>query len=167
VSLFEPIFLALNDAGARYVVVGGLATVLHGYARLTVDVDLVVDLAPDRARTTIDTLLALGFQSRVPVDAVDFADPVVRRRWIDEKGMQVFSLVDRDNPMRVIDLFVEEPMDFEGLWARAELMPLSSTTVRVASLDDLIALKRQAGRPRDLDDIAQLERIRQKRDEKA
>ena len=164
-SLFEPIFLALNDAGARYVVVGGLATVLHGYARLTVDVDLVVDLAPDRARTTIDTLVTLGFRARVPVDARDFADPAVRRRWIDEKGMQVFSLVDQDNPMRVIDLFVEAPLDFEALWSRAEIMPLAGTTVRVASLDDLIAMKRQAGRPRDLDDIAQLERIRDRRDD--
>jgi hypothetical protein len=45
-SLFEPVFLALNNAEVRYVVVGGLATVLHGYARLTADIDLVVDLAP-------------------------------------------------------------------------------------------------------------------------
>ena len=45
-ALFEPVFRALNDTGARYVVVGGLATVLHGYARFTADADLVVDLAP-------------------------------------------------------------------------------------------------------------------------
>ncbi len=43
-ALFEPVFRALNDTGARYVVVGGLATVPHGYARVTADADLVVDL---------------------------------------------------------------------------------------------------------------------------
>ncbi|MDQ3031572.1 MAG: hypothetical protein M3Y87_04085 [Myxococcota bacterium] len=48
-SSFEPIFRAPDEAGARYVVVGGLAVVLHGYARLTADIDLVVDLAPGEA----------------------------------------------------------------------------------------------------------------------
>ena len=42
-SLFEPIFAALENGTVRYVVVGGMATVLHGYARLTADVDIIVD----------------------------------------------------------------------------------------------------------------------------
>lgn len=41
--LFEPLFAALEEGDVRYVVVGGLATVLHGHARLTADVDLVID----------------------------------------------------------------------------------------------------------------------------
>ena len=164
-SLFEPLFRALNQRGGRYVVVGGLATVLHGYARLTADVDLVVDLSPEPARKTIDALLGLGFVPRAPVDAAGFADPVVRQRWADENGMQVFSLVDGANPMRVVDLFVRSPIDFEALWSRAETMALDATTVRVAALDDLIALKREAGRRQDLDDIEQLERIQRRRRE--
>ena len=40
--LYEPLFHALNASGARYVVVGGVATVLHGYARLTADIDLII-----------------------------------------------------------------------------------------------------------------------------
>ena len=63
-ALFEPVFRALNDTGARYVVVGGLATVLHGYARFTADADLVVDLAPTPAKHIIDALTALGFVPR-------------------------------------------------------------------------------------------------------
>jgi hypothetical protein len=47
-ALFEPLFAALNRAEVRYVVVGALATVLHGYARLTADVDLVIDLTRPR-----------------------------------------------------------------------------------------------------------------------
>jgi hypothetical protein len=91
VSLFEPLFEALNQAGVRYVVVGGLATVLHGFARLTADVDLSVDLDPAEALKAIDTLLGLGLQPRVPVEARRFADPEVRRAWIEEEGMQVFT----------------------------------------------------------------------------
>ncbi|ULA62019.1 MAG: hypothetical protein LZF60_380231 [Nitrospira sp.] len=66
-SVFESIFQVLNTAGVRYVVVGGLATVLHGYARLTADVDLAVDLAPEEATKMIRTLVANGFRSQVPV----------------------------------------------------------------------------------------------------
>ena len=163
-SLFEPLFRALNATGSRYVVVGGLATVLHGYARLTADVDLIVDLAPQPARRLVEALVDLGLSPRAPVDAVDFADPARRERWADEKGMQVFSLVDGANPMRAVDLFVRSPIDFELLWSRAQVMPLESTEVRVASLDDLIALKQLAGRPQDVDDIRQLEQIRRRRE---
>lgn len=166
-SLFEPLFAALNATGTRYVVVGGVATVLHGYARLTADVDLIVDLAPVPARKLLDALVSLGFSPRAPVDAVKFADRETRERWAEEKGMQVFSLVDRANPMRAVDLFVRSPIEFEQLWSRAEVMTLESTTVRVAALDDLIALKRMAARPQDLDDIEQLERIKRRREPEA
>ena len=164
-SFFEPLFQALNEAGVRYVVVGGLATVLHGYARLTADVDLACDLTPAPARTLIETLVALGFTPRAPVDPIQFSDPDVRQRWIDEKGMRVFSMVDRQNPVRAVDVFVEHPIEFEQLWSRAEEVVLESTSVRVASIPDLIQLKRIAGRPQDLADIEQLERIRRRREE--
>ncbi len=41
-SIYQPLFRALNESEVRYVVVGGVATVLHGYARFTADIDLIV-----------------------------------------------------------------------------------------------------------------------------
>ena len=158
-AIFEPLFHALNDAGVRYVVVGGLAVVLHGHARLTADVDLVVDLEAGQAMKAIDTLVAMGLQPRVPVNPRDFADPSVREAWIRDRGMQVFSMFDPSNPMRVVDLFVDHPVPFEELWERAEEFELRNTTVRVASIHDLIHLKRLAGRPQDQSDVEQLEAI--------
>ena len=61
-SLYLPLFKALNDAGVKYVVVGGVATVLHGYARLTMDIDLAVDLAPQAASRTVHARESLGFK---------------------------------------------------------------------------------------------------------
>ena len=159
VSLFEPIFAALNRAQVRYVVVGGLATVLHGFARLTADIDLAVDLAPPEARKAVEVLVGLGFRPRAPVEAVAFADPATRAAWINDKGMRVFSMWDPANPMREVDLFVEHPIDFDQLWARCEQIELATTSVRVASIPDLIVLKRLAGRPQDREDIEALQAI--------
>jgi hypothetical protein len=163
VALFEPILKALNVASVRYVVVGGLATVLHGFARLTADIDLVIDLEPAETRKAIDALVRMGFRPRAPVDPLEFADPAVRASWIRDKGMRVFSLWDPGQPMREVDLFVENPIPFEELWGRAEIVTLESTVVRIASIEDLVAMKRMAGRPQDVTDIEALEAIRDER----
>ncbi len=158
-AIFEPLFKALNDAGVRYVVVGGLAVVLHGHPRMTVDVDLVVDLDEDHALRAIDTLVGIGLRPRVPVNPRDFADPAVREGWIRDRGMQVFSMHDPSNPLRAVDLFVDNPLPFEELWSRSNEFELRDTTVRVASIPDLIRMKRLAGRSQDQDDIEKLETI--------
>lgn len=157
--LFEPLFVALNAAQARYVVVGGFATVLHGFARLTADVDLIVDLEPSAAKVTIQTLVGLGLRARAPVDPATFTIEQVRRTWIEEKGMRVFSMWDPASPMREVDLFVESPVPFEQLWERSQVVQFGGVPVRIASIPDLIALKRLAGRARDHEDIEALEAI--------
>jgi hypothetical protein len=163
VSLIEPIIRALEDAHVRYIVVGGLATVLHGYPRLTVDIDLVVDLAPEEALKAIEVLSALGLVPRVPVTASEFADRDKREGWIREKSMRVFTMLDPNNPMRQVDLFVESPIPFDLLWKRAEILPLVGTSVRVAAIEDIITMKRIAARPQDLVDIEALEAIAARR----
>ncbi len=47
-TLYEPVLAALDAAGVRFVVVGGVAVVLHGHPRMTADLDLVVDLTASR-----------------------------------------------------------------------------------------------------------------------
>jgi hypothetical protein len=159
VALFEPVFAALHGAGVRYVVVGGVAVVLHGHARLTADLDLVVDLSAAQAKRTIETLVGLGLEPRAPVDPLGFAEPSQRAAWIKEKNMEVFSMWSRKDPMLIVDLFVEEPIPFEDLWARSLVVPLGSISVRVAAIADLISMKLRAGRPQDLLDIEELRRI--------
>lgn len=140
----------------QYLVVGGVAVVLHGHLRTTADLDLVVQLAPENARRAISALAALGFQPKAPVPAEAFADPAARKSWIDDKGMTVFSLWSDRLPGTEVDLFVQEPLPFEEAYARAVRVALDTTTATVVSLQDLIALKRASGRPIDLADVEAL-----------
>ena len=58
----------------------------------------------------------------------------------------VFNLYDPKDPLRSVGLFVAPPIPFEELWSRAELIALPSGEVRVASIDDMIEMKKSTGR---------------------
>jgi len=70
-----------------------------------------------------------------------------------------FGARDPAHPMLEVDLFVEHPIPFGELWRRSEVVSLETAEVRVASIPDLIALKKLAARPQDLIDIEELESI--------
>jgi hypothetical protein len=153
------VFLALQRAEVRYLVVGGVAVVLHGHPRFTADLDLVVALEPANVRAAVAALAALGYRPRAPVDASLLADTSARTAWIAEKDLTVLSLWSPAHPATEVDLFVREPFRFEEAATRALVVDLGGVRVPVAGLEDLIAMKRAAGRPKDLEDIRQLEAI--------
>jgi hypothetical protein len=108
---FEAVVTALEGAGVRYLVAGGLAVNAHGYLRFTHDVDLVIQLRPDNIIPAFLALASLGYQPRVPVTAEQFADETQRRQWISEKGMLVLNFHSdrhRETPLAV---FVSDPDD--------------------------------------------------------
>lgn len=153
----DAIFRALNGAGVRYLVAGGLAVVAHGYLRYTADVDLILDLTEENLRKAVAVFAALNYTPQVPVPLEQFIDAENRSLWIREKQLLVFSLFSASHPKTVVDLFVQPPLNFEHAYRNAatkEIAPGISATI--VSLDDLISLKVQAGRPNDLEDIRQL-----------
>ncbi len=142
------------------MVVGGVAVVLHGHPRFTADLDLVLDLTSANASAAIAALQTLDYRPRAPVPAEDFANDDTRARWREEKGLTVFSLWSPSHPGTEVDLFVEEPFDFEEAWSRRlDAVLDDGTTVHVVGIDELRSLKRGSGRPKDLDDIEKLDQI--------
>lgn len=154
----ESVFEALNQAKVKYLVVGGVAVVLHGHLRTTGDLDLMVELSRENAQHAMDALSRLGFRPRAPVAAADFSDPNIRRTWIQEKGLTVFSLWHPASPLEV-DLFVEEPFSFTEVYGRALRVPLERSYAMLISKDDLIARKRTANRIQDHADIEALQHL--------
>lgn len=151
------IISTLNDADVRYLVVGGLAVVVHGYVRFTDDIDLVVQLDSENVRRAMNVLQGLGYRPLVPVDAAEFADAAKRERWRTEKNMKVFQLTNSERPDTRVDLFVYEPFDFDDAYRRAPRELIFGSRAPIVPLAELLDMKRAAGRPKDLGDIGELE----------
>ncbi|OGA54186.1 MAG: hypothetical protein A3G24_02960 [Betaproteobacteria bacterium RIFCSPLOWO2_12_FULL_62_13] len=153
----DAIVSALQDAGVRYLVAGGLAVNAHGYLRFTHDVDIVIQLQPGNIIPAFHALASLGYRPMVPVTAEQFADETLRQQWIRDKGMQVLNFQSDQHRETPIDVFVTEPFEFDRVYAAApnqELAP--GAFIRVVPIPTLIAMKQVANRPRDVDDIQHL-----------
>lgn len=148
---------SLESAHVRYLIVGGMAVVAHGYVRLTVDVDLVLDPDRESLLRAVEALSSLGYVPRAPVPFSAFADPAQRRIWATEKGLTVFSLFSAEHKATELDLFLEPPFDFDWAHARALRLTMETgETLWFVSKADLVEMKRAAGRPRDLQDVEKL-----------
>jgi predicted nucleotidyltransferase len=159
----EAILRSLNDANVRYLIVGGLAVVAHGYVRATVDLDIVLQLKGANALKAMQALKEIGYEPLIPVDAADFADEKKRQVWRDEKHMIVFQMRHSRPESTRLDIFVEEPFSFDEEYERAFWDTVANVRAPFLRYDELIRLKRASGRPQDLADIAELELIEKNR----
>lgn len=157
--LLFPLIQAFSKNEIKYVLVGGLAVILHGHPRLTTDIDLVIGLEEKNALKAMNCLTELGFKPKVPVKAEDFANPDIRQSWVKEKGLVVFTMYHPSDPLTLIDIFVEEPLPFQEMLEESEIKDLNGTEVRIAGIKHLIQMKEKASRPKDIEDIEVLKEL--------
>jgi len=159
-SSHELLIRGLNDAGVKYLLVGGLAVNAHGYLRSTVDVDLIVRLDTANLLPALAVLKSLGSAPRVPVPIESFADPELRQSWIRDKHMKVFSLRSDKHAETEVYLFADDPLGFDRAYGDAVHVEIATgLQATICSLDDLLELKRQADRDKDRIDIQKLKEI--------
>lgn len=155
---FDALATALEAAGVRYLVAGGLAVGAHGYLRFTKDVDIVVQLVPANIERTFTALASLGYRPIVPITMMQFSNSELRQSWVRDKGMQVLQFWSDAHRETSVDVFVTEPFPFDEEYARALVTPLhDSLSIRFISLPTLIRMKKEANRPQDRADVEQLQ----------
>jgi hypothetical protein len=145
----ERIFATLNAHGVEYVVVGGLAVQVHGHVRMTNDVDLVPAPTPENLQRLADALVELD---------AHVLNPGSEQMQINARMLPKATLWQLSTRHGDVDVLHEAPgaPPFTRLRERALLVVPADQPIAIASRDDLIRMKRAAGRPIDLADIAAL-----------
>lgn len=159
-SSVESVVRALQDAQVRYLIVGGVAVVAHGYVRFTADIDIVLSMDDTNLAGAVAALAALDYRPRAPVPFEDFISADKRADWIREKALTVFSVFSPTHPATELDLFVEPPFDFDTAHGRRLSIEFAEGLVAaIVGREDLLRMKRAAGRAQDLEDVRQLSAI--------
>ena len=151
---------SLSDENVQFVLVGGLAVQLHGFLSSTFDIDLVLAMDDGNLSRFIDVAKRFGLVPAIPVpiDALRNARQI--DQWHREKGMLAFALREPQAGGSTVDVLVRPEVPFERLILDAVSGELFGRQVRIASIDNLLLMKRIANRPKDLLDIAALEKIK-------
>ena len=151
----------LTEREVDFVVVGGVAVILQASPRLTKDLDICY--APEQVN--LDRLGAVLIELGARLRCVEEDLPFVP----DGRALrhtQILTLTTVDGGL---DLLVEPDgsPSYPALRRRADQIDIDGIVVRVASIEDLIAMKRAAGRPQDLVDLESLEIARRRRRRKS
>lgn len=155
---------SLADERVQYVLVGGLAVQLHGFLRATFDIDLVLAMNDENLTRFIDVAKRYGLTPAIPVPIDSLRDASQIDQWHHEKGMLAFSLREPQTGGGVVDVLVRPELSFENLMANAVIGKLFGRQVPIASIADLLAMKRVVNRPKDRIDIVALEKIQRGED---
>lgn len=155
---FERILTALRSANVSFIIIGGVAATVHGSARLTSDVDIVYERSRANIERLVDALAPLNPYLRGAPPGLPFRfDAETVRRGLN------FTLTTDAGAIDVLGE-ITGVGDYDAVQAVSEDVSLYSANYRCINLDALIVSKRAAGRPKDLEAVAELELIR---DEKA
>ena len=111
----EEILIELKNHNVRFIVCGGVAAVLHGVERMTMHIDISLDLDSTNLENFLHVMKKLSLKPRVPIQPESILDPEKRKKMIEEKNALVFTFIDPDKPFRQIDMFLEEDKSYKQL----------------------------------------------------
>lgn len=143
----------LSRHGVDYVVIGGIAAVLHGSERNTFDLDVCPARDPVNLEALGSALLEVGARLRGIEEDVPFVP--------DARALSGVEILTLDTALGPLDLVMRPPgvAQYGALRRRAERMDAGGVAVLVASIEDLIGMKAACDRPKDREDVERLEAL--------
>jgi predicted nucleotidyltransferase len=152
-----PILRVLAERGVDFVVIGGYAAIAHGSAQLTRDIDICFGPEETNLQLLGEALTELDARLSGVPDDVPFVPDAANL-----KNVEVLTLITREGRLDVLRPPTGAPT-YQALRRHAERYEVDGVPVAVASLEDLIGMKRAAGRDKDRIALEELEVIRRLR----
>jgi hypothetical protein len=138
----QDVFRSFQQRDVKYVVIGGIAAILHGVPRATFDLDLLIEATPENAQRLLDALLDAGLGTAALTSARDVL------------ANEITIFKDRVR----VDVQTSTPgLRFADAWSRRKTVTFQGQEFFILSKEDLVRSKRAAGRPVDLEDVRLLE----------
>ena len=138
----QDVFRSFQEHDVKYVVIGGIASVLHGVPRATFDLDILIEATPENTRQLLAALLdaGLGTASLTTVE--------------DVLANEITIFRDRVR----VDVQTSTPgITFDDAWQRRKTLSYQGQEFFILSKQDLVASKRAAGRDVDIEDVRLLD----------
>ena len=140
----ESLLKSLKEHNVKFVIIGATAFPVHGYSRATLDIDIFIRPEISNAEKTLSALKNFGYDvSDIAVDEL-LTKKILIRQYLIETDIHPFV----------------KGVSFDEVWKNKVKAKFGGTFVWFASLDDLIKMKRAAGRPKDLEDLKYLQRLK-------
>ena len=137
-NLLKGVFASFQKHKVKYLVIGGVAAVMHGVPRATFDLDILIEATQENAKHLLDALVEVNFGTATMISAKELV------------AHEITIFQDRVR----IDVQTSTPgIDFKSAWGKKETMQYHEQSFYVVSRQDLIASKRAAGRSVDLEDV--------------
>ena len=138
----QDVFKSFQRHEVRYIVIGGVASVLYGVPRVTFDLDILIEATTENAQRLLDALIEAGFGTATLTNACDLVSHEIT----------VFN--DRVR----IDVQTSTPgVSFQDAWSRRKTVTYQGQDLFILSKKDLIASKRASARDVDMEDVRLLE----------
>ena len=160
-NIYQEIFTKLSGSGVKYMIVGGVAVNLYGFSRFTGDIDIILALDNENLGKLEKLMHQMGYKERLPVSVKDLGDARKLKDFIVEKGMKAFTFISEEKPQLDIDIITKESMDFAQFEMRKTLIEVWGIELPVIDINDLIGMKRNAGRSKDKIDIEALLKLKE------
>lgn len=146
---FQDFLHALKTCGVRYVLVGGYSVILHGYSRTTGDMDIWVEKSLENY-TCLSNAFALFGMPTFDMTADNF---------LNNPAFDVFTF--GRQPVAIDIITAIKGLSFEDTYKQASDVDVDGAPVRLIHYNHLLQAKRAAGRPRDQNDLDNLQRLTQ------
>ncbi|GIX41548.1 MAG: hypothetical protein KatS3mg129_1281 [Leptospiraceae bacterium] len=159
-SFLKDILIALSKNNVKYIIFGGVAVVLHGVERMTLDLDVSIEMSKENIDKFLKVMKEFNLSPRPPVPEDILYDKDLINYLINEKNAVAFTFIDKDKPFKQVDVLIHPDLKYEKWINKTQKIDLYGHEICILTKEAIIELKQNLKKPRDKDliDIKELKK---------